>query len=223
MAFQATGVQATATLEIRFTNLSGNQYAVSADSSPTLTVYFGGSAVTTVTNPTNTGIGDYEAPWTPSTAGEYTVEWSFTVDGTDYTSSDSIFALDPTPASSSSSAATPDVGGVNTCAVTGTFITSAGNFKSGVYVRFSPDIETARRTGVGFIIEDVTATSGADGEVSFNVVRGITGLLSISGTDLVRRVTIPDQSSVDLFDLASTGDDLLEVQELELIELPRRS
>lgn len=111
----------------------------------------------------------------------------------------------------------------NLCTLTGTFIDAAGNFLSGVKVRFSPDLETSRKTGVGFVAEDLTATSDSSGQVSFSAVRGITGLLTISGTDLVRRVTIPDQTTVDIFDLASTGGDLLEVQELELIELPRRS
>lgn len=116
-----------------------------------------------------------------------------------------------------------DIGTENVCTVSGTFIDAAGNYLSGVKVRFSPDIETARVTGVGFVGEDVTATSSALGVASFTAVRGLTGLLAISGSDLVRRVTIPDQASVDLFELVSTGADLLEVQELELVELPRRT
>jgi hypothetical protein len=117
----------------------------------------------------------------------------------------------------------PDVDSGNLCTVTGTFLTAGGSFLEGTYVRFSPDIEASRVTGLGFVGEDVTATSNSSGEISLTLIRGLTGLLAISGTDLVRRVTIPDQATIDLFALSSTGADLLEVQELELVELPRRS
>jgi hypothetical protein len=117
----------------------------------------------------------------------------------------------------------PDVGIANICTLTGTFMDAGGDFLSGVHVRFSPDLETSRLTGVGFVADDITAASNNNGEVSFSVVRGLVGLLAISGTDLVRRVTIPNQGTVDIFELSSTGLDLLEVQELTLIELPRRS
>lgn len=223
MAFQATGAPAVTTLAIRFTDSSGNEFAINADSDPTLEVIFGGSTIQTVTDPRNTGTGDYEADWTPLVAGEYTLRWSFTVSGISYSSTDTIFALDPGSTSSSSAVSSPDVGGANTCAITGTFIDAAGNFLPGVYVRFSPDLESARLSGVGFVADDVTAVSDESGEVAFSAVRGITGLLAITGTDLVRRVTIPDQASIDLFELSSTGLDLLEVQELEMIDLPRRS
>ena len=117
----------------------------------------------------------------------------------------------------------PDVDVSNLCTVTGTFLDAGGSFLPGVYVRFSPDLETSRVTSLGFIGKEVTATSNSSGQISMTLVRGLTGLLSITGSDLVRRVTIPDQATVDLFALASTGRDLLEVQELELIDLPRRS
>ena len=117
----------------------------------------------------------------------------------------------------------PDIDSSNLCSLTATFLTAGGTFLSGVLVRFSPDLGAGKVSSVGFIGEDVTGTSDATGQISLPVIRGLTGLLSVSGTDIVRRVTIPDQASIDLFELASTGDDLLEVQELELIELPRRS
>lgn len=117
----------------------------------------------------------------------------------------------------------PDVDASNLCTVTGTFLTADGSFLAGVYVRFSPDLEESKITSLGFIGQDATASSSATGQISMTLVRGLTGLLSIAGSDLVRRVTIPDQSTIDVFDLASQGDDLLEVQELELVELPRRS
>jgi hypothetical protein len=117
----------------------------------------------------------------------------------------------------------PDVAAGNLCTVTGTFLTADGSYLPGIYVRFSPDLETARVTALGFIGKEATATSNASGQLSLTLIRGLTGLLSITGSDLVRRVTIPDQAAIDIFDLASTGADLLEVQELELVELPRRS
>ena len=222
MSFQVTGEATTSTLTIQFSSDSGGNFLVDADSSPTLTITLSSATVETITDPTKSSTGIYEATWTPATAGEYTLTWSFTVDGTDYTSTDTIFALDPSSVSGSVTGA-PDIGSANTCVVTGTFLTAGGDYREGVYVRFSPNHESARLTGHGFAATDVTAVSGANGIVSFSVVRGLTGLLSISGTSLVRNVTIPDAASANLFELAAQGDDLLEVQELELTALPRRS
>ena len=222
MSFQVTGEATTSTLTIQFSSDSGGNFLVDADSSPTLTITLSSATVETITDPTKSSTGIYEATWTPATAGEYPLTWSFTVDGTDYTSTDTIFALDPSSVSGSVTGA-PDIGSANTCVVTGTFLTAGGDYREGVYVRFSPNHESARLTGHGFAAADVTAVSGANGIVSFSVVRGLTGLLSISGTSLVRNVTIPDAASANLFELAAQGDDLLEVQELELTALPRRS
>jgi hypothetical protein len=163
----------------------------------------------------------YSAPWTPSVAGEYSLVWTFSVDEIEYSVTDTVFAFDH--ASNVDVPDAPDVGSSNTCLITGTFIDAAGDYLSGVKVRFSPSIESARKLGIGFVAADVTAVSNASGLVSFNAVRGIEGLLSISGTSLVRTVTIPNQASIDLFALVSAAPDLLEVQELELVPLPRRS
>lgn len=221
MAFKAVGVATSSILTIQFATSSGSSYLVNADATPTLTISTGGSVVSTITTATNTSTGAYSAAWTPAIAGEHSLLWSFAVEGVSYSSSDTIFVL--TAASSTDVSDAPDVGTANTCLITGTFIDAAGDFLSGIRVRFSPDLAASRLSGVGFIASDLTATSGANGQVSFAAVRGIVGLLTISGTDLVRRVTIPSQTAVDLFDLASTGPDLLEVQELELLDLPRRS
>ena len=221
MAFKAVGVATSSILTIQFTTSSGSSYLVNADATPTLTISTGGSVVSTRTTATKTSTGVYSATWTPAAAGEYTLLWSFAVEGVDYSSSDTIFAL--TASSSTDVSDAPDVGTANTCLITGTFIDAAGDFLSGVKVRFSPDLAQSRLTGVGFVAEDLTAESAANGQLSFSAVRGLVGLLTISGTNLVRRVTIPSQTTVDIFDLASTGPDLLEVQELELLELPRRS
>jgi hypothetical protein len=215
MSFKAVGQETTSVLTIRFTTEGGSSYLIDADSAPTLTISKDSAVVETITDPTNSSTGVYEAAWTPATAGEYSLLWEFTVSGTDYSSADTIFAL--TEASEVDVPDAPDVGSSNTCTLTGTFIDAAGDYKQGVYVRFTPNTENARLTGVGFVAGDVTAVSDASGEVS------ITGLLAISGTSLVRNVTIPDQSTIDIFELAAQGDDLLEVQELELTALPRRS
>jgi len=221
MAFKAVGVATSSILTIQFTTSSGSSYLVNADSTPTLTISTGGAVVSTITTATNTSVGAYSAPWTPAVAGEHSLVWSFAVEGVSYSSSDTIFVL--TAASSTDVSDAPDVGTANTCLITGTFIDAAGDFVSGVKVRFSPDLDAPRITGVGVIVADVTSISAANGQLAFSIVRGITGLMAISGTDLVRRVTIPSQTTVDIFELVSTGADLLEVQELELVELPRRS
>jgi hypothetical protein len=222
MPFQVTGEATTSTLRIQFSSDSGGNYLVAADSDPTLTVSFGGSVVTTISSPTNPSTGIYEGTWTPASAGEYSLSWSFTVDGTSYSSTDTVFALDPDTVTGSVTGA-PDVGSANTCVVSGTFLTAGGDYLEGVYVRFSPNHAAARNTAVGFVAQAVTTVSGANGIATLSIVRGIEGLLSISGTSLVRRVTIPDAASANLFELAAQGDDLLEVQELELTALPRRT
>lgn len=221
MTFKAVDVETTSILTIQFTSSAGSTFRVNADSTPTLTISFGGSVVETITTATNTSTGVYEAPWTPANAGEYSLTWEFEVNGVPYTATDNVFAFDH--ASSVDVPDAPDVGTANTCLITGRFIDASGDYLKGVYVRFSPNIESARKMGIGFVAEDVTAVSNISGLVSFNVVRGIEGLLAISGTALVRNVTIPNTASVDLFELAATGADLLEVQELELVPLPRRS
>lgn len=221
MTFKAVGVETSSILTIQFTSSAGSTFRVNADSTPTLVISFGGSVVDTITSATNTSTGVYEAPWTPEDAGAYSLTWEFEVNGVSYTATDNVFAFDH--ASSVDVPDAPDVGTDNTCLVTGRFIDASGNYLKGVYVRFSPSIESARKLGIGFVAEDVTAVSNVSGQVSFNVVRGIQGLLAISGTALVRNVTIPDAATVDLFELSATGADLLEVQELELVPLPRRS
>jgi hypothetical protein len=220
-SFKAVGVATSSILTIQFTSSSGSTFRVNADSAPTLVIQKAGVTVATITNPTNTELGIYTAPWTPATSGQYDLVWTFTVNSVEYTATDVVFAFDH--ASNVDVPDAPDVGSSNTCLITGTFIDAAGDYLQGVYVRFSPSIESARKMGIGFVAADVTAVSNASGQVSFNVVRGIQGLLAISGTALVRNVTVPNQANIDLFDLAATGSDLLEVQELELIPLPRRS
>lgn len=221
MGFKAVGVETSSILTIQFESSTGSSFRVNADATPVLVIRRGSTVVSTITNATNSETGVYSAPWTPSVAGEYSLVWTFSVDEIEYSVTDTVFAFDH--ASNVDVPDAPDVGSSNTCLITGTFIDAAGDYLSGVKVRFSPSIESARKLGIGFVAADVTAVSNASGLVSFNAVRGIEGLLSISGTSLVRTVTIPNQASIDLFALVSAAPDLLEVQELELVPLPRRS
>lgn len=221
MSFKAVGVATSSILTIQFTSSTGSAFRVNADSTPTLIIRRDGELVSTITTATNTEIGVYEAPWTPASAGQYDLTWTFLVSEVSYTATDTVFAFDH--ASSVDVPDAPDVGSANTCLITGRFIDASGNYLPGVYVRFTPSLESARKQGVGFIAADVDAVSNQSGLVSFNVVRGIEGLLAISGTSLVRTVTIPNQETIDLFELSSTGADLLQIQELELVPLPRRS
>jgi hypothetical protein len=221
MSFKAVGVETSSILTIQFESSTGSSFRVNADSTPVLVIRRGSTVVSTITTASNTETGIYSAAWTPALAGEYTLVWTFEVDEVEYSVTDTVFAFDH--ASNVDVPDAPDVGSSNTCLITATFIDAAGDYLSGVKVRFSPNIESARKLGIGFVAADVTAVSNSSGSVSFNVVRGIEGLLAVSGTALVRTVTIPNQTTVDLFELLSAAPDLLEVQELELVPLPRRS
>ena len=224
MAFTTTGLATPAELRITFAGSGGSERFLDPDSDPTLVVSLGGEDLETITSGfVHTSTGIYSALWTPLVAGTYSLTWTFTIGGTGYTSVQAAFALTSEDLPEGTVAPVPDVGAEHTCTLTGTFIDAAGNFLSGVHVRFSPDTETARVTGVGFAAADVTAASDANGLVTFTAVRGVMGLLAISGTSLVRQVTIPDQASADIFELAASADDLLQIQELVLIALPRRS
>ena len=54
-----------------------------------------------------------------------------------------------------------------------------------------------------------------------NLLRGMVGTITVTGIGLVREVTIPDADTVDLFDLVSDTQDLLEVQDIDFVTLPR--
>lgn len=223
MSFTTVSLATTATLRITFDGGLGTETFLNADEDPSLAVILDGETLETITSFSNDVTGIYSALWTPLIAGQYTLTWTFTVDGVEYTRSDTVDALASEDLPDGAVDAAPDVGADNTCTLTGTFIDAAGDFLPGRHVRFSPDLAASQNSGVGFVADDVTTTSDANGEISFTVVRGLVGLLAISGTSLVRRVTIPDQATIDIFELAATADDLLEIQEIELVELPRRS
>ena len=140
-----------------------------------------------------------------------------------YSQTEAIFVLDANGAGLSPDDPTPDVGTENTCNVTGRFIDAGGNYKKGVLVRFSPITVQAAHSSRGYIAGDINAESDATGQISMSILRDTFGLLTITGIGIVRRVTIPDQATIDIFDLAAQGDDALEVQTPTFVTLPRRS
>jgi len=114
------------------------------------------------------------------------------------------------------------------CNITHTFIDAAGRPVSGITVEFCPEaLSTSNQMTQGLVVSCVSDTSGDDGAVSFYVLHGLCGVLTITGTGLVRRqVCIPDSgASCDLFDLVSAAPDPFEMQDIVpvLISLPRRS
>lgn len=224
MALRVTGEAITTTLTIEFTDGNASTTRYNADATPTAKLYLGGTLISTISGSdvTNATTGVYSITWTPADPGQYQIVWSFAVSDISYTQDEDVFVL-----AAASTSVTPsgsaDIGNDNVCTVSGTFIDAAGDYKKDVLVRFSPITVQQEHTSYGYVAGDVTAASNADGLVTFNVVRGLFGMLSISGIGVVRRVTIPEQASVDLFELAATGDDLLEVQTPSFYELPRRS
>lgn len=224
MALRVTGESITTTLTIQFTDGNGVTTNYNADSTPTAKVYLNSALVFTIsgTSVTNLTTGVYSVVWTPTEAGQYQVVWSFSVSDISYTQDEDVFVL-AAASTSVTPDGEPDIGNANVCKITGTFIDAGGDYKKGVLVRFSPITAQAEHTAYGYIAGDINAESNADGVVAFNAVRGVFGLLTITGIGLVRRVTIPDQETIDIFALAAQGDDALEVQTPEYVTLPRRS
>jgi len=109
------------------------------------------------------------------------------------------------------------------CILTATFFDAGGNYREGVYVRFSPDVTSDEKLEDGWVAADITAVSDAAGQISMSVVQGAKGTLSVSGIGLVRIVEIPATTTYPLFSLVSGTDDLLEIQNPRYIDLPRRS
>lgn len=224
MALRVTGEVVTTTLSIQFTDNAGTTTNFNADSTPTAKVYLGTTLISTIsgTDVTNSTTGVYTVTWTPADAGQYKVVWSFTVSNIDYTQDEDIFVLAAATTSSTPSGSA-DIGNDKVCRITGKFIDAGGDFKKGVQVRFSPITAQEEHTSYGYIAGDISAESDADGNVAFNALRGVFGLLTIAGVGIVRRVTIPDQDTIDIFELASQGNDALEVQTPVFVTLPRRS
>jgi len=224
MAFRVTGESVTTTLAIQFTDNEGTTTNFNADSTPSAQVYLGSTLVSTISgvDVTNSTTGVYTVNWTPAAAGQYKVIWSFSVSDVNYTQDEDIFVLAAATTSTTPSGSA-DIGNDKVCTITGTFIDAGGDFVKGVLVRFSPITVQEKHTTYGYMAKDINAESNADGLVAMNVVRGAFGMLTITGIGIVRRVTIPDQSTIDIFELTSQGNDALEVQTPTFVTLPRRS
>ena len=120
--------------------------------------------------------------------------------------------------------AEPSLESSSVCVLTATFRDASGEPVQGVLVRFSPVTETNANTAFGFASKPVTAQSDEDGLLELRLIRGLQGVLSISGINLVRQVTIPDSTTVDIFALASDAADPFAVQNLDSFTvLPRSS
>lgn len=124
----------------------------------------------------------------------------------------------------------PTIGLDNTVEITHTFYDAGGNAFKGVYVRFRPTIVPLEVAGfIGSVARDIDGVSDENGVLkaldgsAYRLVRGVTGTLAITGVGLVREVTTPDVGTIDLLDLMSTGDDRFTVQNIDFVDLPRRS
>lgn len=224
MSFKVINTATTTQLTIAFTADGVVSYQ-QADSTPELRVYYGGSLLfrtmpdKVVLNP-NPGVYTHE--WIPEDAGQYTLTWYFAVNGVSYTQSEVIFVLE-NATTTTTDGDEPDVALSNVCRVTGTFITSGGKFRKGIQVRFSPSYDPHGNTSSGFVVDDITSETDASGQLDMFIMRNLEGLLTITGVGLSRRVKIPDQSSIDIFELASLGRDSFEMQTPKYYEAPRRS
>lgn len=80
--------------------------------------------------------------------------------------------------------------------------------------------------GVVHIGGDVVATTDREGYAAFTVLRGATVQVVVDGTNLVRDVSVPTDTSIESFDLLASvysSDDAFTVQRPVLAAAPRRS
>jgi hypothetical protein len=73
---------------------------------------------------------------------------------------------------------------------------------------------------------DVEKSTDANGHVEFLLVRGQRVSIAVPGTSLVRDITVPEDTSVETFNLVDptlSGDDVFRVQSPSLVYAPRRS
>ena len=213
------------TLTISLTTTEGD-IPTNADSTPTaaitteagsLVVSFPASAVS---NPTT---GTYQITWTPAQTGSYILTWAFVVDGSTFENTESFTVVRVTSASDASENVEPGVGYASTCKVTGTFLNARGDYQVGVHVRFTPAIGTNQVTPLGIISRETTAQTDTEGRLEMYLLPGQSGTLAISGMGLVREVTVPDETEIDIFELIADTDDPLVVQVVNTNPLIRRS
>lgn len=118
---------------------------------------------------------------------------------------------------------TPDAGSSYVCLVTGRFFDASGNYFQGVWVKFTPNQIVDQVFASGMVAREVAVQSDANGAVSFYLMRGMRGTLTISGIGICREVTVPSTGTVDIFDMINGTDDPLEVQSVDFVSLPRSS
>lgn len=225
MSFKVVNTEIITNLTIQFTTGSTTS-RLQADGTPVLKVYRSGSLVLRSDSPggvvLNPNPGIYTHAWTPTQSGQYKLVWSFAVNSVNYTQEEAIFVLENATVSGTE-ADEPDVDLSHVCRVTGTFLDSGGNYRKGIQVRFSPSYDPHANTNQGYVVDDITSVTDATGSLDMFIMRGIEGLLTITGVGLSRRVKIPNQATIDIFELASLGMDSFEVQTPTYYEAPRRS
>lgn len=213
------------TLTISLTTSEGD-IPTNADSTPTaaITTDAGSPVVSfpaaSVSNPST---GTYRITWTPSQTGSYVLTWTFLIDGSTFQNTESFTVVRVTSASDASENVEPDVGYASTCKVTGTFLNARGDYQVGVHVRFTPAIGTNQVTPLGIISRETTAQTDTEGRLEMYLLPGQSGTLAISGMGLVREVTVPDETEIDIFELIADTDDPLAVQVANTNPLIRRS
>lgn len=205
--------------------------AIDADSTPTAEVRVHNQVVQEVpaSSVSKTGTGSYRFTLTPSEPGLHVVEWTWVRAGQTYTDSFRV-EVQSNPTGSvednsepSSIDTSPAIGSGNVCTVTATFYKADGSAFEGVFVRFTPLRSVDSFLSSQAIVQETTASSNENGELSLQLVRGVKGTLSVSGLGIVRTVRVPDVATIPLRDLVDLGDDVLAVQTTEFTVLPRRS
>ena len=222
------GEEITTTLTI----VDEDDAAVDADDTPEVTIYIQGEFYESIDQGdiTHQSTGVYSFTWTPIAVATYVIHWEFEVGQEEYEDDEVLVVVsDITGTSDSSEDGTPggddepDIGEDNTCTVTATFYDGSGDYMEGVYVRFTPLKSDDSFLDSGTVVMEVTASSGSDGSLSLVLVRGVKGMISVSGLGIVREVEVPNVATVSLRDLVDLGEDLLTVQRPQFKRLPRRS
>lgn len=221
----------TTTLRVVQRDEAGDEAVVDADATPTAEIRVHSVLEHTITadDVTRVSTGVYTFEWVPTTVGVHTITWSFEVGEEEYEVEETVDVLADVEGTSDSSSDdedaedVPAIGASRVCRVTGSFYDASGAAMPGVLVRFTPTRTTTSFVPAGIVASEVTAESDADGVLDFNLVRGLTGTLAITGLGIVREITVPDQGAVTVQGLAELGDDPLEVQTTRFKQLPRRS
>lgn len=107
------------------------------------------------------------------------------------------------------------------CRITHTFLDAANAPVQGVAVRFTPTGPPIPE--IGLIVRGVTVLSNSSGVVSFDLIQGLRGMLTMTHLPLARDVTVPDRDTADLFDLVGNTPDPFEPIDQDFIDLPRSS